>query len=317
LRLLAKAPEERPESPAAVRQALAAIAAAKAGSGESKVPDETNPLDRLASGVFVGREREMDELRAGFEDALSGRGRVLMLVGEPGIGKTRTAEELVTYARLRKAQVLWGRCYEGEGAPAYWPWVQAIRSYVHDRDPKVLLSEMGSGAADIAQIVSEVRDRLPGLPAPPSLDPEQARFRLFDGITTFLKNATKGEPLVLVLDDLHWADKPSLLLLQFLARELRGARLLVIGTYRDIELGRQHPLAKPSANWRANNWRSASFSAASANVTCRGSSKSPPGSSHLSRWSTRSTRKPRATPSSSTRSFACWSPMGDSNIRRR
>jgi class 3 adenylate cyclase len=244
LRLLAKDPEERPEGPAAVRLTLAAIASAKLGSGETKIPDETNPLDRLASGVFVGREREMDELRAGFEGALSGRGRVLMLVGEPGIGKTRTAEELVTYARLRKAQVLWGRCYEGEGAPAYWPWVQAIRSYVHERDAKTLLSEMGSGAADIAQIVSEVRDRLPGLPAPPSLEPEQARFRLFDGVTTFLKNATRGEPLVLVLDDLHWADKPSLLLLQFLAHELHRARLLVIGTYRDIELGRQHPLAQ-------------------------------------------------------------------------
>ncbi len=245
LRLLAKAPEERPESAAVVRQALQAITtAAASGVARGVTAEPSNPLDRLAGGVFVGREHEMDELRAGLEDALSGRGRLLMLVGEPGIGKTRTAEELMTYAQLRKAQVLWGRCYEGEGAPAYWPWVQAIRSYVHDRDPKALLSEMGSGAADIGQIVSEVRERLPGLPPPPTLEPEQARFRLFDGITTFLKNASKSEALVLVLDDLHWADKPSLLLLQFLARELRGARLLVIGTYRDIELGRQHPLAQ-------------------------------------------------------------------------
>src|SRR5262249_14202214 len=92
--------------------------------------------------------------------------------------------------------------------------------------------------------VSEVRERLPGIPPAPSLDPEQARFRLFDSITTFLKNAAQNEPIVLVLDDLHWADKPSLLLLQFLARELRGARLLVVGTYRDIDLGRHHPLAQ-------------------------------------------------------------------------
>jgi tetratricopeptide (TPR) repeat protein len=245
LRLLAKAPEDRPETAAAVRQALAATAeAARSSSGERAAPGEPNPLDRLASGVFVGREREMDELRAGLEDALSGRGRLLLLVGEPGIGKTRTAEELATYARLRRAQVLWGRCYEGEGAPAYWPWVQAIRSYVHDRDPQALLSEMGSGASDIAQVVSEVRQRLPGLPEPPPVSPEQARFRLFDAITTFLKNAGGGQPVVLVLDDLHWADKPSLLLLQFLARELRGARLLVIGTYRDVDLRRQHPLSQ-------------------------------------------------------------------------
>ena len=244
LRLLAKAPEDRPESTAAVRQALAAITSAKPASGERSVPEEANPLDRLAGGVFVGRERELDELHAGLEDTLGGHGRLFMLVGEPGIGKTRTAEELGTYARLRKAQVLWGRCYEGEGAPAYWPWIQAIRAYVHDRDPQVLLSEMGSGASDIAQVVSEVRERLPNLPTPPALGPEQARFRLFDGITTFLRNAARKQPLVLVLDDLHWADKPSLLLLQFLARELRGARLLVVGTYRDVDVRRQHPLAQ-------------------------------------------------------------------------
>ncbi len=184
---------------------------------------DVNPLDRLAGGIFVGREKEMDELRAGLEDALSGRGRLMMLVGEPGIGKTRTSEEFATYARLRNVQVLWGRCYEGEGAPAYWPWVQIIRSYVHDKEPKELMSEMGPGAADIAQVVSEVEERLPGLPAPPALEPEQARFRLFDSITTFLKNASQGQPLMVVLDDLHWADKPSLLLLQFLAKELRGS----------------------------------------------------------------------------------------------
>lgn len=247
LRLLAKAPEERPDNAAAVRQALAAISSTASTVGERAVQEEANSLDRLAGGIFVGREKEMDELRAGLEDTLSGRGRLLMLVGEPGIGKTRTADELATYARLRNAQVLWGRCYEGQGAPSYWPWVQVIRSYVHDRDPNTFMSEMGPGAADIAQVVSEVRERLPGLPAPPPLEPEQARFHLFDSITTFLKNAGKRQPIVLVLDDLHWADKPSLLLLQFLARELRGARLLVVGTYRDVGLGRQHPLAQTLA----------------------------------------------------------------------
>ena len=244
LRLLAKDPDERPESAAAIPEALAAIVTSASTTTPVAAESDVNPLDRLATGVFVGREKELDELRAGLEDALSGRGRLVMLVGEPGIGKTRTSEELATYARLRGAQVLWGRCYEGEGAPAYWPWVQIIRAYVHDKEPKELMSEMGPGAADIAQVVSEVAERLPGLPAPPTLEPEQARFRLFDSITTFLKNASKDKPLMVVLDDLHWADKPSLLLLQFLARELRGSRLLVLGTYRDVELRRQHPLAQ-------------------------------------------------------------------------
>jgi class 3 adenylate cyclase len=243
MRLLAKDPDERPESAAAVVEAMRTIVETASTVAEGAVQEEANPLDRLASGVFVGREKEMDELRAGLEDALSGRGRLLMLVGEPGIGKTRTSEEFATYSGLRNAQVLWGRCYEGEGAPAYWPWVQVVRSYVHDRDPKELMSEMGPGAADIAQVVSEVKERLPGLPEPPALEPEQARFRLFDSITTFLKNASNRQPIVLILDDLHWADKPSLLLLQFLARELRGVRLMVLATYRDVELRREHPLA--------------------------------------------------------------------------
>jgi class 3 adenylate cyclase len=249
LRCLAKNPDERPESAASIPDVLSAIAetAVQVAAGRTSEQAAVNPLDRLAGGVFVGRETEMDELRAGLEDSLSGRGRLLMLVGEPGIGKTRTSEELATYASLRNAKVLWGKCYEGEGAPAYWPWVQLVRSYVFDRDPKELMSEMGPGAADIADVVPEVRERLPGLPPPPQLEAEQARFRLFDSITTFLKNASIRQPHVLLLDDLHWADKPSLLLLQFLARNLRGSRLLVLGTYRDVELRRAHPLSQTLA----------------------------------------------------------------------
>src|SRR5882672_5356028 len=86
--------------------------------------DSANPLDRLARGVFVGRERELERLRGAFDNAFAGPGSVVMLVGEPGIGKTRTTQELETYARLRGAKVLWGRANEGAGAPPYWPWVQ-------------------------------------------------------------------------------------------------------------------------------------------------------------------------------------------------
>ena len=247
LDLLEKDPEKRPQTAVAVRERLEAAASTSAETPRIDEPAAVNPLDRLASGVFVGREEELERLRAGVNDSLSGRGGVLLLVGEPGIGKTRTSEELATYARLRGAQVLWGHCYEGDGAPSYWPWMQVIRSYVHERDPQLLASEMGSGAADIAEVVSEVRQRLPGLPLPPKLDPDQARFRLFDSITSFLRNASLQSPLVLVLDDLHWADQPSLLLLQFLARELADTRILLVGTYRDVEVGRTHPLEKTLA----------------------------------------------------------------------
>ena len=243
MRLLAKDPSERPESATDVLSALDAVDLAEGVEQPADSVDAAHSLDSLAGGVFVGRQREMGELKAALEDTLSGRGRLVTLVGEPGIGKTRTALELATYAGLRKAQVLWGRCYEGEGAPPYWPWVQAIRSYVRDVDPEQLRSEMGAGAADIAEVVSDVREQLPGLESPPSLEPEQARFRLFDSITAFLKSAGRRQPIVLVLDDLHWADQPSLLLLEFVARELANSRVLIIGTYRDMELSRQHPLS--------------------------------------------------------------------------
>jgi hypothetical protein len=164
LRLLAKDPAERPGSATDVLAALEAMDTTDVGAQQAApLQDQAHALDSLAGGVFVGRQREMGELKAALEDALSGRGRLVMLVGEPGIGKTRTAQELATYAGLRQCQVLWGRCYEGQGAPPYWPWVQAIRSYVRERDPQQLRSEMGAGAADIAEVVSDVREVLPDL----------------------------------------------------------------------------------------------------------------------------------------------------------
>lgn len=246
LHLLAKAPDERPQDAGAVRAALSRIVAAP-GPPRPHVRTAVSPLDRLARGVFVGRDEAMGVLRGGFDDACAGRGRLFLLVGEPGIGKTRTAEELCTVAAARNAQVLVGRCYESEGAPAYWPWVQIFRAYLREADPESVRDAVGAGAADIAQLVPEIRERLVEVPAAAVLEPDEARFRLFDSITTFLRGVAAHRPLVLVLDDLHWADKPSLLLLQFLARELRDGHILVLGTYRDIEVRRQHPLAQTLA----------------------------------------------------------------------
>ncbi len=249
LRLLAKNPEERPGSASDVLTVLDGLGTevsleAPAVVGAETSEGRTNALDSVAQGVFVGRQQEMGELKAALEDTLSGRGRMMTLVGEPGIGKTRTSQELATYAGLRGVKVLWGRCYEEQGVPPYWPWVQAIRSYVRDADPEKLSTEMGAGAADIAEVVSDVKTQLPGLQPAPQLEPEQARFRLFDSITAFLKSASQSRPLMIILDDLHWADKPSLLLLQFVVRELSNGRILLVGTYRDMELSRQHPLAE-------------------------------------------------------------------------
>lgn len=182
--------------------------------------------------TFVGRTRELDRLHARFAAAQEGTGGVILLAGEPGIGKTRLLEELADHARERGAVVLWGRCWEGEGAPAFWPWLQVLRAYLRDRDPATIGQQMGSGAADIAQAVPEVRAALPDLPFPPPLDADEARFRFFDSVTLFLRRAAAAQPLVLVLDDLHWADLSSVLLLRFLAQNLGVTRLLVLLAYR-------------------------------------------------------------------------------------
>lgn len=156
-----------------------------------------------------------------------------LVSGEPGIGKSRLADELATRAQARGARVLWGRCWEAGGAPAYWPWVQAIRSYVRGRDPTTLLSQLGPGAADIGQMIPELHDLFPEVRTPSITDPEGSRFRLFDSTTAFLRSAARGQPLVFVLDDLHASDASSLLLLQFVASELEDAHILIIGNYRD------------------------------------------------------------------------------------
>ncbi len=249
LELLAKDPTKRPESAGAVRERLEQLQGygIDADSSASTSAAGANPLDRLSSGVFVGREGEVERGRALFDESFAGQPRVLLLVGEPGIGKTRISEELTTYARMRGAQVYWGRCHEGEGAPPFWPWVQIVRSYAQEHDPEELRKDFGFGGPDIAGMVSEIRQVLPDLAEPPQVDPEQARFRLFDAMVSFLRNASQRAPIVLVLDDLHWADKPSLVLCEFLARELGPARLMVIATYRDVELRRQHPLTETLA----------------------------------------------------------------------
>ena len=241
LALLAKRPQDRPANASEARELI--VDALETRPDDAVEEGPSNPLESLAGGVFVGREREVDRLRAAVDSALAGRGSLQMLVGEPGIGKTRAAEELATYARVSGARVYWGRCREDEGAPAYWPWVQAIRSYARDADPVALAWQLGGGAAEVAQLIPEIAEKLDVEPAVGS-DSEEARFRLFDSVTSLLLAAARDRPLVIVLDDLHWADEPSLLLLRFAARELASSGLLILGTYRDVELGRHHPLAR-------------------------------------------------------------------------
>jgi DNA-binding SARP family transcriptional activator len=193
------------------------------------------PAAPARGGAFVGRERELADLMSALDDALGGSGRLALVAGEPGIGKSRLAEELGNHARQRGARVCVGRCWEAGGAPAYWPWVQALRAYIRESEPNAVRSQLGHQGAELATILPELRDLIPDMPESPPPDSEGARFRLLESAAAFLRNA--DQPLVVGLDDLHAADAPSLLLLRFVAGQLAGAPVLVVGCYRDTEVG--------------------------------------------------------------------------------
>jgi serine/threonine protein kinase/class 3 adenylate cyclase len=251
LDLLQKDPQQRPVSAEAVRQRIGEIRAHPAPPRPA--PGTTAPTRGTGFrtwGRLVGRDPELATIKAAMDNALGGHGSLLMLVGEPGIGKTRLSEEAGVYARLRGAQTLVGHCHETEAGLPYLPFVEAIRQYVTERPAEDVRAAVGDAGSDVAKLVSEIRERIPDLPPSPPGDPEQERYRLFESVTSFLINAAKAQPLLLVLDDLHWADRPTLLLLEHLARKLAGARLLVIGTYRDVELDRRHPLGSILADLR-------------------------------------------------------------------
>jgi ATP/maltotriose-dependent transcriptional regulator MalT len=194
--------------------------------------------------VFVGRRHEVEGLRTALDAACAGSGRLVLLAGEPGIGKTRTALELTSHAASRDARIIWGRCHEEAGAPPHWPWMQILRDVALVGDAGELRTDLDAGASDIAEILPEIRTRLPDLDRPATLsDPSETRFRLFRSIARFLINASRRQCLALVLDDLHWADVPSLRLLEFLSQEMAQSRLLIVGTYRETELSRSHRLS--------------------------------------------------------------------------
>jgi len=247
LELLEKTPAARPQSAKSVRERIGSIRSAP------DLPAAAKPAPtpgRRTQHHFVGRTLELDRLQRAVDEALGGHGSLVMIAGEPGIGKTRLAQRAGEYGGLRGAQMLLGQCHETEGGIPYLPFVEAVRQHVLERPDDALREELGSAGPVVARIVSEVTQRLPEVQPAPRGDPETDRQKLFDGVAAFLINASRTAPLIVVLDDLHWADRPTLLLLQHLARQLEGSRLLVIGTYRDMELDRRHPLSESLATLR-------------------------------------------------------------------
>jgi len=188
-----------------------------------------------ADRSFVGRERELAQIGAALDDAAGGRGKLMMLAGEPGIGKTSVADRVSVAARERGFTVLWGRCWEAGGAPAYWPWLDIIAELARAVDDGALGRVLGDGAPLLSEIVPELRPRLPEAPAGAPPPPDEGRFRLWRAVSALVHEAARGRPALLVLDDLHAADQSSLWLLHFVARQLRPMRVLVLASYRDVE----------------------------------------------------------------------------------
>ncbi len=167
---------------------------------------------------------------------------MVLIAGEPGVGKSRLADELARRARDQGLSVLWGRGWEDAGAPPYWPWIQALRTHVRETHADVLRRMLGSAASDLAQMLPEIVAALPDVAPSPDSQSDSARFQLFDSVSSFLRRASADRPILVVLDDLHAADQASLLLLRFVASQLADMAILLVGTYRDVALTPDHPL---------------------------------------------------------------------------
>ena len=200
-------------------------------------------LTAASDGTFVGRATDLEALASVYAEASQGSRRIALVYGEPGIGKTRLAAQFVQRASEDGAIVLYGRCDE-EGLLAQQPFVEALRQYIHLCPAHELAGQLHVISGELRRLVPEIAELIPDLPEPLSGDPEGARSRLFEAVCSLLCQAAQDRPVVLVLDDLHWADQPTLLLLKYLARYPREARLMVLGTYRETELDVEHPLAR-------------------------------------------------------------------------
>jgi DNA-binding winged helix-turn-helix (wHTH) protein len=187
------------------------------------------------SSVMVGREHELASLIGGLDDA-AGRGRLFLICGEPGLGKTRLAAEVATVAEAKRMALMVGHCSEHDEAVAYLPFVEILESFVErPQSQDRLRAAMGPEASELARLLPKLRNILPGLPPSRSLSPTQARRHLLNSFFDFAARGASARPVLIILEDLHWADDSTLALLDHIARRLSDQPLMVICTYRDAE----------------------------------------------------------------------------------
>ncbi|HXC10067.1 MAG TPA: AAA family ATPase, partial [Steroidobacteraceae bacterium] len=256
---VAAAPSASPGETSAATEAFASASSPAAASASTKTDvswwSKHARLPVTVRRPIVGRARELDVFRAAFDRMIAGRRQLVLISGEPGIGKTRCAEALADMAQDQGALVLWGRCHEEGGAPSYWPWVQILRAYIDASSLDEVRLHMGTAAQDLAALLPELLDSSQRTHETASeiADSCPARFRAFDAIRRFFHQATQQVPITLILDNLHWADTPSLSLLEFLSQELLSTRLLIVGTYRDAEASRKTPLHRALGGLRRDS----------------------------------------------------------------
>lgn len=208
-----------------------------AGAAGSTYGPAGTPGNRAHRTGFGGRERELSTLT---EPLLRGdrSGTVAFVGGEPGIGKSRLLREVAEQARAHGWLTLSGRAYDTEGMPAYLPFVEVIREHLL-RAPNDLVAALAEGAPELCRLLPEIRERVGDVPEPATLGPDAERFRLFESVSRFLIDLgrqSEANGLVILLDDLHWADKTSVLLLQHLARQLTGVPVFVVAAFRPTDL---------------------------------------------------------------------------------
>ncbi len=202
----------------------------------------TSGQTAMSSSDFVGRDDALRALQDAFANSLAGSGGLTVVTGEPGIGKTRCLEELARLVEDQGALVLWGRCFEQAGAPPFWPWVQILREYAESNSEDELRLLFGASLDAVGTLVPEIAARMDARLLDNATDRVDQRFHLFDALTRVFTRGAAMVPLVLMLDDLHWADESSLSLLEFLAHDAHRHRLLVVCAYRDVEVTRKSPL---------------------------------------------------------------------------
>jgi class 3 adenylate cyclase/DNA polymerase III delta prime subunit len=224
------------------------LLAGAGGADDDRVPLQ-GALVGLTTTAYVGRDGLRDRLLADWAAVRDGTPRTVLLAGEPGVGKTRTAAELARTAYAGGALVLFGRCDEGLGVP-YQPFVEALEHHVtHAADPA-----LGRLPGELRRLVPDLGVAVPGHLQPVASDPASEEHRLLEACASWLASAAQAAEAgcVLVLDDVHWATKPTLQLLQHVVRSAaaEGAPLLVVATYRDTDVDRSHPLSSAIADLR-------------------------------------------------------------------